>query len=81
VAFPLTSLTSLELKIRTPECLFGSYRMNSNIPLATNLSISCCWDFSNGPPGVVITPSFLASKTVPYQLAQIPAAPLSGRIP
>jgi hypothetical protein len=57
VAFPLTSLTSLELKIRVPEYLFGSYCTNSNTPFAIKLSISCRWDSSNGFPGVVIIPS------------------------
>jgi hypothetical protein len=57
VTFPLTSFTSLELKICIPEYLFGSYCTNSNTPFAIKLSISCHWDSSNGFPGVVIIPS------------------------
>ena len=37
VAFPLTSLTNLKLKIRVPKYLFGSYYMNSNTPLKSNV--------------------------------------------
>jgi hypothetical protein len=58
VAFPLTLLTSLELKIRVPEYLSESYCMNSNTPFVIKPLISCCWDFSKGFPGVVITPSY-----------------------
>jgi hypothetical protein len=57
VAFPLTLLISLELKIRVPEYLSGSYYMNLNTPFAIKPLISCCWDFSNGFLGVVIIPS------------------------
>jgi hypothetical protein len=58
VTFPLTSLTSLELKILMPECLSGSYCINSNTPFVIKPSISCCCDFSKGFPGVVIIPSY-----------------------
>jgi hypothetical protein len=58
VAFPLTSLTSLELKIHVPEYLFRSYCTNSNTPFAIKLLISCRWDSLNGFPGVVIIPSY-----------------------
>jgi hypothetical protein len=57
VVFPLTSLTSLKLKIRVPEYLSWSYYMNSNTPFAIKPSISYYWDFLKGFPGVVITPS------------------------
>jgi hypothetical protein len=58
VAFPLTSLISLKLKIRVPEYLSRSYYMNSNTPFAIKPLISCCWDFSKGFPRVVMTPSY-----------------------
>jgi hypothetical protein len=58
VTFPLTLLTSLELKIYVPEYLSGSYYINSNTPFAIKPSISCCWDFSKGFPRVVITSSY-----------------------
>jgi hypothetical protein len=57
IAFPLTSLISLELKIHVPEYLSGSYCMNSNTLFAIKPSISYYWDFLKGFPGVVMTPS------------------------
>jgi hypothetical protein len=57
IAFPLTSLTSLELKICVPKYLSRSYYINSNTPFVIKPLISYCWDFSKGFPGVVITPS------------------------
>jgi hypothetical protein len=62
IAFPLTSLTSLELKIYIPRYLLGSYYMNLKTPLIIRLSISCYWDFLSGPLGVVITPSFCSFR-------------------
>jgi hypothetical protein len=76
VAFPLTSLTSLELKIHVPEYLSGSYYMNSNTPFAIKPSISCCWDFLKGFPGVMITPSycsFMDNSISAYSLLVIKA--------
>ncbi len=60
VDFPFTSFTSLELKIR-PLWTLGSYRTNSNTPLAIRLSISRYCDSWNGYLGVVITPFRLRS--------------------
>jgi hypothetical protein len=71
IAFPLTSLTSLELKIRVPEYLFGSYCINSNTLFAIKLSISYHWDSLNGFLGVIIIPSycsFMDSSISAYSL-------------
>jgi hypothetical protein len=57
VTFPLTLLTSLELKILMPEYLSRSYYTNLNTPFAIKPSISCRWDSSKGFPGIVIIPS------------------------
>jgi hypothetical protein len=57
VTFPLTSLTSLELKILMPEYLSGSYCINSNTLFVIKSLISCCYDFLKGFPRVVIIPS------------------------
>jgi len=62
VAFSLTLLTSLELKIRIPKYLLGLYCMNLKTPLAIRPLISCYWDFLNGPPGVVMILSFCSFK-------------------
>ena len=62
VAFPLTLLISFKLKICIPEYLLGSYCTNLKTPLVIRLSISCYWDFSNRPPGVVIMPSFYSFR-------------------
>jgi hypothetical protein len=71
VAFPLTLLISLELKIRVPKYLFRSYYTNLNTPFAIKLSISCHWDSSNGFLGVIIIPSycsFMDSSILAYSL-------------
>jgi hypothetical protein len=62
IAFFLTLLTSLKLKICIPKYLLGLYYMNSKTPLAIRPSISCYWDFSNRPPGVVIILSFYSFR-------------------
>ena len=80
VAFPLTSFTSLELNIRVPEYLSGSYSTNSNTPFATKPSISCYWDSLKGLPGVVIMPSCLSlinSSMSAYSLLVIKAIRIS----
>src|SRR5271156_1795561 len=61
VALPLISLTNLDLKIRMPPCLIGSYCSKLNTSLPIRLSISCLSDASNGAPGVVILPCFRSS--------------------
>ena len=58
IAFFLTLLISLKLKIYIPKYLLGSYYTNLKTPLAIRLLISYCWDFLNGPPRAVIIPSF-----------------------
>jgi hypothetical protein len=58
VAFPLTSLTSLKLKIHVPKYLSRSYYMNLNTPFVIKPLISCCWDFLKGFPRVMMTPSY-----------------------
>ena len=62
VAFPLILLTSLELKIYIPEYLLGLYCTNLKTSLAIRPSISCCQDFLNGPPRVVIILSFYSFR-------------------
>jgi hypothetical protein len=62
ITFPLTLLISLKLKICIPKYLLGLYCINLKTSLIIKPSISCCWDFLNGPSGVVITPSFYSFK-------------------
>ena len=62
VAFSLTLLTSLELKICIPEYLLGLYCTNSKTPLAIRPLISYYQDFLNRPPGVVMILSFYSFK-------------------
>jgi hypothetical protein len=58
VALPLISLTNLDLKIRMPPCLIGSYCSKLNTSLPIRLSISCLSDALNGVPEIVILPYF-----------------------
>jgi hypothetical protein len=62
VAFPLTLLISLKLKICIPEYLLGLYYTNLKTSFAIRPLIFCYWDFSNRPFGVVITPSFYSFR-------------------
>ena len=62
IAFPLTLLISLKLKICIPKYLLGSYYTNLKTSFIIRPLISCYWDFSNGPPRVVITPSFYSFR-------------------
>ena len=62
IAFFLTLLTSLKLKICIPEYLLGLYCMNLKTSFVIRLLIFCYWDFLNRPFRVVITPSFYNFK-------------------
>ena len=62
IALPLTLLISLKLKIYIPKYLLGLYYINLKTPFVIKLLISCCQDFLNGPPGVVIVPSFYSFR-------------------
>jgi hypothetical protein len=56
VALPLISLINLNLKIRMPPYLIGSYCSKLNMFLLIRLSISYLSDVLNGIPGIVILP-------------------------
>jgi hypothetical protein len=56
VILPLISLTNLDLKMRMPPYLTGSYYSKLNTFLLIRLSISYLSDALNGAPGVVILP-------------------------
>jgi hypothetical protein len=74
IAFSLTLLTSFKLKIYMPKYLLKSYYLNLKTPLTIRPLISCCWDFLNRPPRVVITPSsysFRDSFILTYSLQVI----------
>ncbi len=58
VAFPLISLTILDLKIWILLNLVGLYFLNLKTPLVIRLLISCLLDAWKGTPGVIIWPSF-----------------------
>jgi hypothetical protein len=76
VALPLISLTILDLKMRTPLNLIGSYFLNLKTPLAIRLSISCLLDTWKGAPRVIIQPFFwscFASLKSAFSLAIIKA--------
>jgi hypothetical protein len=62
VALPLISLTNLDLKIRIPPCLTGSYYSKLNTSLPIRLSISYLSDASNDTPEIIILPYFRNSK-------------------
>ena len=80
MVFPLTLLTSLELKIHIPEYLSGLYYINSNILFAIKALISCCWDSLKGLLKVVIMPSclsFINSSISAYSLLIMKAIGIS----
>jgi hypothetical protein len=56
VALLLIFLTNLDLKMRMPLYLIGSYYSKLNTSLPIRLSISYLSDISNGTPGIVILP-------------------------
>jgi hypothetical protein len=56
VILPLISLTNLDLKMRMPPYLIGSYYLKLNTFLPIKLSISCLSDALNDIPGVIILP-------------------------
>jgi hypothetical protein len=56
VTLPLIFLTNLDLKMRMPPCLTGSYYSKLNTSLPIRLSISCLSDALNDAPEVVILP-------------------------
>jgi hypothetical protein len=56
VALPLISLTNLDLKMRMPPCLTGSYYSKLNTSLPIRLSISYLSDILNGALGIMILP-------------------------
>jgi hypothetical protein len=58
VALPLISLINLDLKIRMPPCLTGSYCSKLNTSLLIKLSIFYLSDASNGAFEVIILPYF-----------------------
>jgi hypothetical protein len=58
IALPLISLINLDLKMRMPPCLTGSYYSKLNTSLLIRLSIFCLSDVLNGVPGIVILPCF-----------------------
>ena len=58
IALPLISLTNLDLKMRIPPYLIGSYYSKLNTFLPIKLSISCLSDALNGAPKIVILPYF-----------------------
>ena len=62
IAFSLTLLISLKLKIYIPKYLLGLYCINLKTSFIIRPLISCCWDFLNRPPGVVIIPSFYSFR-------------------
>jgi hypothetical protein len=62
VAFSLTLLISLELKIYIPKYLLRLYYMNLKTSLAIRPLIFYYWDFSNRLSGVVITLSFCSFR-------------------
>ena len=62
IALPLISLTNLDLKIRMPPCLTGSYYSKLNTFLPIKLSISYLSNTSNGVPGIVILSYLRNSK-------------------
>jgi hypothetical protein len=56
VILPLISLTNLDLKMRMPPYLTGSYYSKLNTFLPIKLSISYLSDALNGISGIVILP-------------------------
>jgi hypothetical protein len=58
ITLPLISLINLDLKIRMPPCLTGSYYSKLNTSLPIRLSIFYLSDVLNGAPRVVILPYF-----------------------
>jgi hypothetical protein len=58
VALPLISLINLDLKIRMPPCLTGSYCSKLNTSLLIKLSIFYLSDALNGILRVMILPYF-----------------------
>ena len=81
IAFFLTLLTSLKLKICIPKYLLGLYYTNLKTFFVIRPSIFCYWDFLNGPPGVVIILSFCSfrdSSILAYSLWVIKAIKISS---
>ena len=62
VALPLIFLTNLDLKMRMPPYLIGSYYSKLNTSLPIRLSISYLSDASNGTLKIVILPYLRNSK-------------------
>jgi hypothetical protein len=56
ITLPLIFLINLDLKMRMPPCLTGSYYSKLNTSLSIRLSIFYLSDISNGVPRVVILP-------------------------
>jgi hypothetical protein len=54
----LIFLINLNLKMRIPPCLTGSYYLKLNMSLPIRLSIFCLSDTLNGIPGIIILPYF-----------------------
>jgi hypothetical protein len=62
VTLPLIFLINLDLKIRMPPCLTGSYYSKLNTSLPIRLSISYLSDALNSIPEIVILPYFRSFK-------------------
>jgi hypothetical protein len=62
VALPLIFLTNLDLKMRMPPYLTGSYYSKLNTSLPIRLSISYLSDALNGIPEIIILSYFRNSR-------------------
>jgi hypothetical protein len=58
IVLPLIFLINLDLKMRMPPCLTGSYYSKLNTSLPIKLSISYLSNALNGTPGIMILPYF-----------------------
>ena len=62
IALSLISLTNLDLKMRMPPYLIGSYFSKLNTSLSIRLSISCLSNILNGAFRIIILPYFRNSR-------------------
>jgi hypothetical protein len=72
IVLSLIFLINLDLKMRMPPCLIGSYYSKLNTSLSIRLSISYLSDISNGIPEIMILPYFRSSRESSWSARFLP---------